>query len=155
MFVSNPSFIKNIEVLTKNEICSSDHYAINFELTSRAKSKLIKRKIFDFKRANWDQLNRDLNLVHWDYFIDCRDPNEGWLYFRKILFLLVEKHIPMITIKDRRRPPWFDSETFNLCKKKERLHKKYKAYETPANYARFAKCRKKLIHMIEEKWKQT
>ena len=49
------------------------------------------------------------------------------------------------------RPPWFDCETLNLCKKKERLHKKYKASETPANYARFSKCRKKLKHMIEEK----
>ena len=150
-FVSNLSFIRNIKVLDKNDICSSDHFGINFELSSRAKSKLSKRKIFDFKRANWDGLNRDLNLVHWDYFIDCRDPNESWLYFRKILFLLMEKHIPIITIKDRGRPPWFDSETLNLCKKKERLHRKYKASNTPANYARFSKCRKDLIHMIEEK----
>ena len=33
-FVSNSSFIRNINVLTKNEICSSDHFGITFELTS-------------------------------------------------------------------------------------------------------------------------
>ena len=59
-FVSNSSFIRNINVLTKNEICSSDHFGITFELTSRAKIKSSKRKIFDFKRANWNDLNRDL-----------------------------------------------------------------------------------------------
>ena len=50
-FVSNSSFIRNINVLTNNEICSSDHFGITFELTSRAKIKSSKRKIFDFKRA--------------------------------------------------------------------------------------------------------
>ena len=38
-FVSNSSFIRNINVLAKNEICSSDHFGITFELTSRAKIK--------------------------------------------------------------------------------------------------------------------
>ena len=49
----------------------------------------------------------------------------------------MEKYVPTITIKDQGRPPWFDSETPNLYKKKTRLHKKYKAEETPENYARF------------------
>ena len=51
-------------------------------------------------------------------------------------------HIPSITIKDHGRPPWFDSETLNLCIKKPRLHKKYKASETQGNYDRFPECRK-------------
>ena len=78
----------------------------------------------DFKRANCDGLNRDLNFVHWDYHIDCCDPNEGWLYFSKTLISLMVKHIPIITIKDQGRPPWFDCETLNLSKKNECLHKK-------------------------------
>ena len=150
-FVSNSSFIRNINVLTKNEICSSDHFGITFELTSRAKIKSSKRKIFDFKRANWNDLNRDLNAVPWDQHIFSCDPNEGWSFFRNKLHSLIKIHIPSITIKDHGRPPWFDSETLNLCKKKARLHKKYKASETPANYDRFSECRKRLKLMIEEK----
>jgi hypothetical protein len=150
-FVSNASFIKNVNILSKNDVCSSDHYGITFELTSRAKSKVSKRKIFDFKRANWDDLNRDLNAENWDCYISSRDPNEGWHYFKNVLNSLMVKHIPTITIKDRGRPPWFDSETLNLCKKKRRLHKIYKASRTPANYARYSECRKKLKSMIEEK----
>ena len=150
-FVSNASFIKNVKVLSKNDVCSSDHYGIAFELTSRAKSKVSKRKIFDFKRANWDDLNRDLNYEDWDRYISSCDPNEGWQYFKNVLNSLMEKHIPTITIKDQGRPPWFDSETLNLCKKKERLHKKYKASKTPADYTRFSQCRKKLKLLIEEK----
>ena len=51
---------------------------------------------------------------------------------------LIKKYIPAITIQNQGRPPWFDSETLNLCKKKTRLLKKYKAEETPENYARFS-----------------
>ena len=152
LFVSNASFIKNVNVLSKNDVCSSDHFGIAFELTSRAKSKVSKRKIFDFKRANWEDLNRDLNSQDWDCYINSScNPNEGWRYFKNVLNSLMEKHIPTITIKDQGRPPWFDSETLNLCKKKERLHKKYKASRTPADYTRFSECRKKLKIMIEEK----
>ena len=150
-YVSNASYIKNINVLSKDEICSSDHYGVTFELTSRAKSNISKRKIYDFKRANWSDLNRDLNSVPWDRYIESCDPNEGWGFFRNTLNRLMVKHIPTITIKDEGRPPWFDSEVINLGKKKGRLHKKYKDTGTPADYARYSQCRKKLKLMIEEK----
>ena len=102
-FVSNSSFIRNINVLTKNEICSSYH--ITFELTSRAKIKSSKIYFFDFKRANWNDLNRDLNSVPWDQHIFSCDPNEGWSLFRNKFNSLIKIHIPSITIKDHGRPP--------------------------------------------------
>ena len=92
-----------------------------------------------------------MNSVPWDQYIFSCDPNEGWSFFRNKLHSLIKIHIPSITIKDHGRPPWFDSATLNLCKKKARLHKKYKASETPANYDRFSECRKRLKLMIEEK----
>ena len=152
--VSYPAFIKNINVLSKNDICSSDHFGITFELTSRAKTKNMKRTIFDFKRADWENLNKDLNSVPWNHFIESCDPNEGWNFLRNTLHTLMEKYIPTITIKDQGRPPWFDSEILNLCKKKTGLHKKYKADKTPERYACFSECRKKLKLLIDEKWKQ-
>ncbi|MCP4458443.1 MAG: hypothetical protein GY816_10545, partial [Cytophagales bacterium] len=151
-YVTNSSFIKNVSVLAKDEVCSSDHYGVKFELTSRAKSNASKRKIYDFKRANWDNLNRDLNSVPWDRFIESHDPNEGWCFFRNTLNSLMNKHIPTITIKDEGRPPWFDSEVINLGKKKGRLHKKWKSPTgTSEDYARFSECRKKHKRMLEEK----
>ena len=82
-------FVLSQTLLTKNEICSSDHFGITFELTSRAKIKSSKRKIFDFKRANWNDLNRDLNSVPWDQHIFSCDPNEGWSFFRNKLHSLI------------------------------------------------------------------
>ena len=77
-FVSNSSFIRNINVLTKNEICSQDNFGITFELTSRAKIKYS--KIFF-----WNDLNSDLNSVPWDQHIFSCDPNEDWSFFRNKL----------------------------------------------------------------------
>ena len=51
-------------------------------------------------------------------------------------------HIPSITIKDHGRPHWIDTEALDLCIKKARLNKKYKASESPANYDRFLNVEK-------------
>ena len=55
----------------------------------------------------------------------------------------MEKHIPSVTIKDNCKPPWFDRETLNLCKKKEHLRKKFKGSGTSADYSPD-------IHNVEE-----
>ena len=93
----------------------------------------------------------DLNSVPWDRYLSNCDPNDGWYFFRNTLNKLLQKHIPMITIKDKAQPPWFDCETLNLCKKKERLRRKFKASGLSADYTRFSQCRKKLKALIKSK----
>lgn len=60
-------------------------------------------------------------------------------------------HIPTITIQSDCQPPWFDSDTFNLLRKKERLRAKYKESKTPENYQKFSSCRRDLKNLIQEK----
>ena len=151
LYVSNTSFLKNLKVLPKNQVCSSDHYGITFNLTTKVKSNVKKRKIFDFKRADWEGLNNDLNTVSWNSFLTSCDPNQGWIFFRNVLYLLMDKHIPTITIKNQSRPPWFDSETLHLCKKKERLHRKFKSSGSAEDYSRYAQCRREFKELVKLK----
>ena len=85
-------------MLSKNDICSSDHFEITFKLTSRAKSKNIKRKIYDFKRVDWENFIKDLNSVPWNYYIESSDPNEGWQFFKNKLNTLMKKYIPTLEL---------------------------------------------------------
>ena len=95
--------------------------------------KFTKRKIYNFKRANWDQLNRDLGQVPWNALTDRTDPETAWSNFKVVLFALVDKHIPKITTKCNFSPPWFDSECFEAYRTKERAHKKFKLDSSIAN----------------------
>ncbi len=47
---------------------------------------------------------------------------------KTIIFNLVNKHIPTITIKGNFTSPWFDCESFAAYRRKERAHKHFKAY---------------------------
>ena len=83
-----------------------------------------KRKIFNYKKANWDGLNRDLNSVRWDQYLKYNEANSGWVKFKDILFHMINKHIPTITVKDNLQPPWFDNDVFRLCRKKKSISEK-------------------------------
>ena len=58
------------------KLFKSDYYAITFEIKLRIeRKKPLKTKSFNFKRANWDQLNIDLNNIDWISFLDCLEPD--------------------------------------------------------------------------------
>ena len=60
----------DINILNKNSVCSSDHYAIQFNLNVKSKRKINpKRKIFNFKKAKWQKLNENILFLN-NYFPD-------------------------------------------------------------------------------------
>ena len=70
LLTSCPELISDIRVLNENEICKSDHFAIEFSLDIKLnRKKSVKRKIFNFKKANWDSLNDNLKHINWNYLL--------------------------------------------------------------------------------------
>ena len=121
--------VTNVFVSEESTICNSDHYPITFDVKANFKiKKFSKRKVYNFKRANWDQLNSDLRGVPWNYVIDRIEPELAWSSLKTIIFNLVDKHIPTITIKGNFTSPWFDSESYDAYRRKERAHKRFKNY---------------------------
>ena len=64
---------------------------------------------------------------------------------------VVNKNIPKIKIKSAPQPPWFDSETFDKCREKDRLHAKFKNTGDNSWYFKFSNCRKELKKLIKTK----
>ena len=87
----------------------------------------MKRVCYNFKKANWDNLNEELNLINWDNLLDCHEPEIAWQNFKKIFFSKVDLHIAKFSITNEHQPPWFDSECFAKCKEKDYLSKKNSA----------------------------
>ena len=129
MLTNSKNFVTEINVSPDCYLCKSDHYLLTFEVRSNVKrNKVPKRKILNFKKANWEALNNELGNINWDSNLDCTEPELAWLAFKHTLFSLVDRYIPSISIKSDFTSPWFDAECFEAYRNKDRAHKKFKNY---------------------------
>ena len=151
LLTNSPGLVKNISIKPRYEVCTSDHFAITFELGPAKRKKTQKRRVYKFKNANWSGLNSDLKRVPWDKFLKFCDAETAWQKFRLILFDLCDKHIPKVTITDKFKSPWFDKETYELNKEKERLRKKKNLTGKDSDYVAFTRKRKEFTKAIENK----
>ena len=143
--------VNGLSLLEHDSICKSDHFPINFNIRCNIKRKTsVKRKCYNFKRANWIGLNRDLQLVNWDSLFRNRDIDQCWNVTKYVLFKLVDKHIPTVTVKSDFQPPWFDSDCYSACRDKERLRAKFKRTKNDTDGLKYVNARrnfKKLVSM--------
>ena len=56
-----------------------------------------------------------------------------------------------MSVSDEFQPPWFDSEVYNLCRKKERLHKEWKETSSDVKYFKFSKARRDYKNLVDAK----
>ena len=127
LLTNSKNFVSSFKVTSEKCICKSDHFLIECELKANVTYvKPPKRKILNFKKANWGALNSDLNSIEWHGLLDCVEPELAWLAFKKILLALSKRHIPVITVKSNFTLPWFDSDCFEAYRDKERAHKTLK-----------------------------
>lgn len=136
--------VNNICVHDENDICSSDHYGITFSIKRKVRSKPVKMKMLNYKKANWLELNNDLKHVNWDQHLKYCDAETGWLRFTGILKYHINRWIPTITVEMKDKPPWCDSDSHNLFLKKKRLKKRSNLTGLNRDYIKFSKCRTEL-----------
>ena len=152
LLTNHESLVTNINILEQDSICRSDHLPITLEVNTKIKRKKpSKRKIFNFKRANWDALNQDLCKVGWNAILDRTEPELAWDRFKSKLFYYVNKHIPTITLKSEFQPPWFDSEAYQACRNKEVARKKFKDTKSDLDGLNFKKSRREFKRVCSQK----
>ena len=154
LLTDNTSIIADIKVDSDWHICKSNHYPITFRIKHRAdKLKAKKRAIYNFKKANWDLINKELLQIQWKDLLNLEGNNieVSWNIFKFHLFSVIDRNIPKIKISNANQQPWFDSETFNLCRRKEWFRAKYKESGNPDHYAKFSDCRRDFKKLTEKK----
>ena len=157
LLTDKPALISDIVVSDSNLPCKSDHFCLNFNLKSSFKRlKLQKREVYNFKRANWDNLNSELSSIDWNRKLRG-DIETAWLSFRDTLFSLMDSNIPKIKVGGALQPSWFDAEAHQVCREKERLHQIHKG--TPESevtlkmnrYLKFSTTRKIFKNLVSKK----
>ena len=120
LLCDSPDIIRNLKVENPGTFVSSDHSPITFSINAFVrKVKAAKRSIYNFKKANWVQLNNELCRVDWLHLLGSNEVEMGWNIFKNKFLAICDKHIPKIKISESFHPPWFDSDVFRLNKKKE------------------------------------
>ena len=154
LLLSNcPDSLSDIEILNKDLVCRSDHFGIKFKVKSCCKRlKSPKRKIYNFKKANFSAINSELKKIDWDTLLNEDDDINITLHkFNFTLKSICDKFIPRITIKSGFQPPWFDSELDSICKEKNKLINKFKASKDARILDEIKNVRKKFKKTCEKK----
>ena len=151
VLTNQPGIIKDINI-EEDLICPSDHFSITFKIAKKVRIKQpIKTRVFNYKRANWTAMNDDIRSINWDRLFNNESAISSWNIFKSKIDILMRKHIPMITAKFKKRPPWFDSEIYEMSKVKNRLRKQYKRSQSDADCKAFKDYRKSMRQAISDK----
>ena len=143
--------LENLKVLDPHSICKSDHFPLTFSIkTSFSRKKTLKRTVYNFKKANWARINQELCSINWT-FLNSAHPDSAWKVLKKCLLNLSDRYIPKVKIKSEFQPPWFDSELYAACRKKDRFRTKFKDSESLFNELKFAASRKEFKRMYSRK----
>ena len=152
LLTNHSQSIENLSILEENQVCKSDHYPVTFDILEKIKRKKCpKRKLFNYKKAQWGPLNEEISSIDWIEYLSANDIERSWAMFETKLNELCVKYIPTITIKSSHKPPWFDAEVFSKCREKEKWRSKFKKSKSDEHYMKFSKCRSDLKKLIKTK----
>lgn len=145
VFTTNPTLVKNSSSVPG----IGDHAAVVTDFDSRVYyQKQRPRKIHQFARANWEDLDADLAKMSLEVqeAYDCgADVETLWTVFKDSIKMAVDKHVPSRMSGKKKNIPWLNADIRKLLKRKKRLYAKARKSGNWANY-KFVqkKCRKKL-----------
>ena len=154
LLTDKPSIISNLNIGDHKEVVSSDYYPISFHVLTTLITKKVKqkkRKIYNFKKADWKAINEQFAKTNLNTILDGKDAHFVWRDFKLNFFAVIDHHIPKVTLKDSQNLHWFDSDLHKLCLKKERLRASYNENKDPKFHKQFCQARKELKNAVKVK----
>lgn len=139
-------------VLTNNpEVCFdilhlqglSDHEIITGYITRPfGRKKTSTKRIHCYNRANFDGINSALQSFSEDFLAHCssRSVETNWKSLKDTLTNLVDKFVPVITIRYHKNAPWFTNRLRRLNNKKKRLYRQAVKTGLPSSWTKYRHC---------------
>ncbi len=125
VITNNINFVTNIE--SYGPIANSDHIPISFQINAKIpKSKNFTRHVWNFKRGDFDKLNRKLSEYHWDTIFTLQDLDEIVEMWTDIFLKLARECIPYMEVTIRPSDlPYLTTELRSKIRKRDRLFKQW------------------------------
>lgn len=142
-FTTNPAFVNSVEV--KPGI--SDHDVVVIDASIRPKIiKLPKRKVFLYKKADFDKVAEDLDALNGeltDDVVQQTDINELWNRFTDTIKKSMDSNIPSKMTSSKPSVPWINSNVKRNIRKKRKLYDKARKTGDFELWDRFKELRRK------------
>ena len=126
LFCTNkPGIVKNMHTIPG--ISDHDIPLADCDIKPRY-TKKPPRKVYNYKKADWDMLREEAKSFTADFLTDHRDRSveENWSNFKKHIETTMDKHIPSKLTSTRHNLPWVNSRVRRMINKKQRLYNKAK-----------------------------
>ena len=144
-----PQWISNIEVLPDH--FDSDHLPVVFDIKMRSERshESAPRQVYNYKKANFTELNELLRYVRWNRAFLQEDVADTVKY---LLLAAADLCIPLFTVKRRTNPPWINKEILRLILKKKSLWHQLKAQPSESLSQKFKDSRSKIKKLIRPEY---
>lgn len=124
---------------------------ISFESkNNRQKNNLV---FYNFKKANLVNLYLNFLNINWNFLDECNDVNTACEKFYKIIYEVLDIHVPKTKKRTRIYPPWFSSQIIKDIKKKYKCWKNFKKTKKPTELQKFKDLRKQIKTDLENSFK--
>ena len=144
------SSINNICVSVTISAVVSDHLALVAEIpvsVKQIKNARVVRHIYNYKKADFDGVRSMLSCLNWQLIESCADVDERFEDFYDFLFAAIKDHVPIVSVKNRKFPTWYDHDLISIVKDKEQAWKDYKlskSADEPELYKKYTDLRRSL-----------
>ena len=134
VFTSNPTLSKSsrtVPGISDHDMVVSDFDVKPFE------TKESPRKSFKFSKANWDNINLDINKLGNELenlYLTGSTTEVLWDTFKSAILSTVDKNVPSSTARKRSKLPWIDRNLHKLLKRKKKYYCGAKASNNWAPY---------------------
>lgn len=130
----------------------SDHDILTGILhISPIKRKTTKKQIRCYNRADYTSINNEL-FSFADNFLEehgSRSVEDNWVIFKNALTNLINRFIPIITIKTENTAPWYNQRLRRLNNKKKRLYRRAnKRDHFSDSWLRYKRCDKEYQSLL-------
>ena len=125
----------------------SDHKTICVSLNLHPqKLRLAKRKVWLYKKADFDTANLTQQCIPTSFFPD--DVDGFWSQWYDLFMTTMTDCIPQKNISNRRNRPYITNDVTSLIRKKERLYKQASRLKSDRSWSKYNKVRNKVTSAL-------
>ena len=143
----------NVSSRTGDDLFRSDHNSVrvNFSLGTLTKFNPTTRTVYNFQKADLNDLRRTLQCIPWNILDATNNCDEATSLFYDLVEAALVDIVPVVHPR-RRCPAWFDGEVRQALKSKEQAFRRKKSNPSVVNQELFKEARTVFKRLLRTKY---
>jgi hypothetical protein len=136
------------DIVYNEPLGKSDHVILEWELITETTETTSSQPKFNYIKGDYEKITDELMRVDWNVFFKNKSVNQMWTSFKNIMDDLMSQHIPLKKEFKRKKGHWISKATIKLMKQRSKAWRKYRQFQSTANYDEYRKIRNTVTEMV-------